>query len=255
VKEVAVNTHGSWISYGGGAEIVLAVALAAVAAAVAYAGFRLPLPAAPRRPGRTAKIVMIVIWVLAILALLVSSTAYIVQVSRAGLIRPPRTDPITPITVTGDLIVFIAILRMQEAKGWRVALLSAFVGAAAAPFIFELPFDLIIMARTHPVIDPGVYRLLLFGTLILVDITTLALLWLSPALRLRRSTLWCLAAMVAVFAGWSLLGFGYPNAAGPIAMNALSKVIALGAAVTLFLPERVEAETPERALARVDAIW
>jgi hypothetical protein len=136
-----------------------------------------------------------------------------------------------------------------------VALLSAFVGAAAAPFIFELPFDLIIMARTHPVIDPGVYRLLLFGTLILVDITTLALLWLSPALRLRRSTLWCLAAMVAVFAGWSLLGFGYPNAAGPIAMNALSKVIALGAAVTLFLPERVEAETPERALARVDAIW
>jgi hypothetical protein len=37
---------------------------------------------------------------------------------------------------------------------------------------------------------------------------------LSAAVRLRRSTLWCLAGMVAVFAVWSLFGFSYPSAPG-----------------------------------------
>ena len=39
-------THdGTWVSYGGSAAIVLAGVLAVTAAAVVFAGFRLPLPA------------------------------------------------------------------------------------------------------------------------------------------------------------------------------------------------------------------
>jgi hypothetical protein len=43
--------------------------------------------------------------------------------------------------------------------GWKVALASTVVGTAAAPMIFELPFDLIVMARTNPPIPihPYIY--------------------------------------------------------------------------------------------------
>lgn len=43
-----------WVIYSGTAEIVLIVVLAAAAAGVVYAGFRLPLPARPAVPGRDA---------------------------------------------------------------------------------------------------------------------------------------------------------------------------------------------------------
>ena len=245
-----MTIHGTWVSYSGTAEIVLAVVLVAAAAAVACAGIRLPLPARPPRPGRAAKIMMLAIWVSAIAALLVCSAAYLVQASRKGLPTAPRTTPITPITLTGAGVLFLVIALAQKARGWRVALGSAVIGAAAGPMIFELPFDLIIMARTYPVIDAALFRLLLFGPLILVGITTLALLSLSPAVRLQRATLWCLAGMLAVFAVWSLLfGFRYPSAPGPITLNALSKILALVTALTLFLPERAQSEPPERAAA------
>jgi hypothetical protein len=241
-----------WASYSGTAEIVLAVVLAAAAVAVFYAGLRLPLPARLPRPGRAAKIMMLAAWVLAIAALLVSVTAYIDQVYRAGLERTPRADPITPVTLTGVVVLFVAIALMQKARGWRIALGSAVIGAAAAPWIFEIPFDLIIMPRTHPVIDPGFYRLLLFGTLILTGITTVALLSLSPAARVQRATLWCLAGMLAVFAAWGLFGFSYPSAPAPITLNALSKILALATSLTLFLPRRAQAKTEAAAADSAD---
>src|SRR5580693_1269961 len=249
MREVTMTGHGPWVSYSGGAGIVLAVVLVAAAAAVAYAGARLPLPARLARPGRTAKIVMLAAWVLAIALLFVSVAAYLTQVYRAGLERTPAADPITPVTLIGAGVLFFVIALAQQPRGWRIALGSAVVGAAAAPMIFELPFDLIIMPRTHPVIDPGLYRPLLFGTLILVDITTLALLWLSPAVRVQRATLWCLAGMLAGFAGWSLFGFSPPSAPGPITLNAVAKILALVTALTLFLPRRARAEKPQRAQA------
>jgi len=244
-----MTAHGSWVSYTGGDEILLVVALAAAAAAVAYAGIRLPLPVRLPRPGRTAKIITVATWLLAIAALLVCAAIYITQTIRAGLAQPPNPDPITPFTLIGVGLLFFVIALAQNAAGWRVALGSAVVGAAAAPVIFELPFDLIVMVRTHPVIDPGMYRVLLFGTLILVDLTTLALLSLSPAVRVRRATLWCFAGMLALFAVWGLFGFGYPSAPGPFTLNVLSKVLALVTALTLFLPERAQPGTPELAQA------
>jgi hypothetical protein len=238
-----------WVNYSGAAEIVLAVVLAAAAAAVAYAGIRLPLPVRPPRPGRTAKIVMLAAWVSAIAALLVCATVYIVQVSRAGLAQAPPANPITPVTLLGACVLFFVIALAQKASGWRVALGSAVIGAAAGPWIFEVPFDLVVIPRTHPVIDPGLYRALLFGALILVGLTTLALLTLSPAVRLQRATLWCLAGMLAVFAGWSLFGFSYPSAPGPITLNMASKILALLTALTLFLPQRTRSKAPQPAQA------
>jgi hypothetical protein len=124
---------------------------------------------------------MLAIWVLAIAALLGCVAAYLTQVSRDGLAHTVRADPITPVTLAGVIVVFVVIARAQRANGWRAALGSAVLGAAAAPMIFELPFDLIIMPRTYPLVDPALHRLLLFGALILVDVTTLALLILALA--------------------------------------------------------------------------
>jgi hypothetical protein len=236
-----------WVNYSGSAEIVLVVVLVAAAAAVGCAGFRLPLPVRPPRPGRAAKVMLLAAWVAAIAALVVSVGAYETQVYQAGLEHTRPADSITPVTLIGVAVVFVVIAVAQKARGWRVAVGSAVVGAAAAPWIFEVPFDLVIMPRTHPVIDPGWYRVVLFGTLIAVGITTVALLWLSPAVRVQRTTLWCLAGMLAVFAGWGLFGFAYPSAPGPVTANVLSKLLALVTAVTVFLPQRTRAKTPQRA--------
>lgn len=242
-----------WVSYSGTAEIVLTAVLVAAAAAIAYAGIRVPLPARLPRPGRAAKVIVVAAWVAAVAALLACVTVYIVQVSRAGLARVPRSDSITPVTLAGVVVLFVVIVVAQKARGWRVAAGSAVIGAAAAPWIFEVPFDLVIMPRTHPVIDPGLYRLLLFGTLIAVGITTLALLWLSPAVRVQRATLWSLAGMLALFAAWSLLGFAYPSAPGPVTLNALSKILAFVTALTLFLPQRGRPGAPRQAPAPAGA--
>jgi hypothetical protein len=172
---------------------------------------------------------------------------YLTQASEAGFEHHPRPDDVTPVTLLGTAVLFAVIAIAQRARGWGVALGSAVVGAAAGPWIFEVPFDLIIMARTHPVIDPGLYRVVLFGPLILTGILTVALVSLSPAVRVRRATLWCLAGMLAVFAAWGLFGFSYPSAPGPLALNDLSKILALVTALTLFLPQRAHADTPEPA--------
>src|SRR5215475_8246386 len=151
-----------WVNYSGSAEIVLIVVLAAVAAAVAYAGFLLPLPARLPRPGRAATIIMLAAWVLAIVALIVCVAVYETRVYQAGLAHTPRSNPITPVTLIGVCVLFVVIAILHKAGGWRVAVGSAVIGAAAGPWIFEVPFDLIIMPRTYPVIDPGLYRVLLF---------------------------------------------------------------------------------------------
>jgi hypothetical protein len=240
-----MTRYGTWVSYSGAAEVVLAVVLVAAAAAAGYAAVTLPLPARPRRPGRTTRIIMLGTWALAIAALLVCVAAYVAQEHRAGLLHTPPPDPIAPVTLISAGVLFFVVALAHSARGWRVALGSAIIAAAAAPMIFEFPFDLIVMARTYPAIppDPDLYRLLFFGPLFLVEIATLALLSTSPVVRLQRATLWCFAGMLLLFAVWSLFGFSYPAAPGPIALNVLSKILAFVTALTLFLPQRVKSKT------------
>jgi hypothetical protein len=253
-----MTRYGTWVSYSGTAEIVLGVVLVSTAAAIAYAAVALPLPARPRRPGRTKCTIMLGTWAFAIAAFLVCTAAYVGQEHREGLLRTPPPDPITPVTLISAAALFFVIALAHSAKGWRVALGSAVIGAAAAPMIFEFPFDLIVMARTYPAIppDPALYRLLFFGPLILIEVATLALLSMSPAVRLQRATLWCFAGMLLVFAVWSLFGFSYPAAPGPIALNVLSKIVAFVTALTLFLPQRVQSEASQQAsVATTNRAW
>lgn len=245
-----MTQYGTWVSYSGTADIALAIVLAGAATAVAYAGLRLRLPASLPRPGRIARAILLAAWLIAIVAFGVCVSVYALHAEREHLGHAPPADPITPVTVICFGIAWFAIALMHNARGWRVALGSAVVGALAAPMIFELPFDLIVMTRIYPPIppDPALYRALFFTPLILIEVTTLALLTLSPVARLTRATLWCFAAMLAVFAVWGLTGFAYPSAPAPFALNVVSKILAFLTSITMFLPDRSQPRTtPEPA--------
>ena len=237
-----MTQYGTWVSYGGDARIWLAIGLLAVASGVAFAGIRLPLPVRPTRPGPVGRIAMILAWVASIVAFLVCATVYVRQYVHAYDLSAATTapkDPIAPITLLAVAVVFVIIISRSSPRfGTRLA--SGFIGAIAAPMIFELPFDLIVMARTYPPIppDPALYRALFFVPLFLIEITTLLLLRLSPMVRLTRATFFSFALMLGVFAVWALSGFGYPSAPLPTALNIASKLLAFVTVLTLFLPQR-----------------
>jgi len=235
-----------WVSYGGTADNILAAVLAAAAAVLVYAGFRLPLPARLPKPSRQVRILLLVSWGLAICAFLVCASIYVTHAIREHVAKA-TANPITPVTLIGVGVIF-CVIAIAHRSGGGPALGSAVIGALAAPWIFEFPFDLIVMTRTYPALqpDPALYRALFFAPLLLIALTTLALLTLSPVARLSRATFWCLAAMLAVFAVWALIGFGYPSSAVPTTLNVVSKIIALITALTLFLPARAEARTEAR---------
>jgi hypothetical protein len=88
--------------------------------------------------------------------------------------------------------------------------------------------------------DPAVYRTLFFAPLFLVEVTTVAVLTLSPVARVTRATFWCFAAMLAVFAVWSLVGFAYPSAPLPFLLNVVSKILAFLTALSIFMPVRTQ---------------
>jgi hypothetical protein len=238
---------GLWVSYSGTAEYALAAVLAGAAAGVAYAGLRLPLPARLPRPGRAAKVSIVTAWLTAIAAFLVCASLYVLHALREHVVgHATSADPITPVTVIGLGIIWFAVMLLHNSRGWRIALGSGLIAALAAPWLFELPFDLVIMTRTTPMPpDSAAYRILFFAPLFAVEITTLALLTFSPVVRLTRATFWCFAAMLAVFAVWGLDGFGYPSAPAPFTLNVVSKILAFLAALSMFLPERSQASTPE----------
>ena len=219
---------------------------------VVLAEIRLPLPIRFTRPGPAGRAATIAAWAASIAALLVCSAIYVQQVihvirdiQASGLSVTARKDPIAPVTVTAAAVVFVIIIS-RSSPGLRARLASAAIGAMAAPMIFELPFDPIVIARAQ---GPLSNLALFFVPLVLTEITTLLLLRLSPMVRLRRATFFSFALMLGVWAAWALDGFGYPSAPLPIALNVASKILAAVTALTLFLPRR---PAPEQA-PRLDA--
>ena len=239
-----MTQYGTWVSYGGDARMWLAIGLAVVAGGVILAGFRLPLPIRASRPGPAGRTAMILAWVASIVAFLVCATIYVRQYIHAYDLTAATAAPkdrIAPITFSAVVAVFVIIvIASRSSLGLRTRLASGAIGAIAAPMIFELPFDLIVMARTYPPIppDPAWYRALFFVPLFLIEITTLLLLRLSPMVRLTRATFFSFALMLGVFAVWATDGFGYPSAPLPTALNIVSKILAFVTALTLFLPQR-----------------
>lgn len=218
--------------------VFLAVVLLAIGILLTYLGTRLTAAVGIKKPaGRTLSVFLIFIWGLSLATFEIGYATYAVQLYQLHMVEAPPTNPISPITILSGLATFIIILYVTRNHGLKVALGSAFVGTAAAPMIFELPFDLIVMGRTYPPVPPypTLFRLLFFLPLFLVEISTISLLTLSPLTKLSKHTLFSLAGMFFVFAVWALFGFSYPSEPLPLSLNGISKVLSFTTAITLFL--------------------
>lgn len=147
---MTMTQYGTWVSYSGVARIELAIVLLAAAGGLAYAGTRLPLPAQAARPGRAAMIFMLVTWVLAIAAFLACLAMYALQyrLDYPGTTYAPA-DHILPVTLLAAGVTFFIILISSSSYGPGARFASAVIGAIAAPMIFELPFDLIVIKRNY----------------------------------------------------------------------------------------------------------
>jgi len=260
--------YGTWVSYSGTARVWLAIVLLGAAALSVAAATRYPvrprpgaavltgpadIPAAAAWPGRRRRRVLLIVllaaWVLAIVSFGAGAGLYIRQEVREHIAHAPPADPIFPVTLLGVAAVFLIVLiGSQQGAAIRqyrpgVVVCGAAIGALAAPMVFELPFDLIVMARTYPAVPPDLagYRALFFAPLFAIEIITLALLARSPLARLSRLPLLGLALMLALFAVWALTGFGYPLSPVPITLNVLSKLAAFAAVLGLFVPPRAAA--------------
>ena len=235
---------GTWRPYSGPEAIVLALVLLAIAGVLAWAGRRLQHSLAPQRPGAALRVLLLLLWLLAIpafgVALLTYNQAFLARWGTHPGIPPNRVSPVTDLAV---LVTFVLIAIKSRHHGWKIALGSAFLCAAAAPLMFELPFDLMVMWRTFPAEPATRYTLLYFLPLFMVEISTFALLTFSPLFRVTRRSLFWLAAMFFVFAVWALFGLHYPNLPIPYALNVAGKLLSFVAAISMFWPagEMVEA--------------
>lgn len=234
-----MKRYQDWSPYGGSSAIILAVALLLVVGVLLYMAWRLSQPKEVQRPGKFLGVTLVVMWVLSVGMFVIAATVYVrVLYQQVGRFTGP-VNHITPVTMASAVVAFFVILVLTgQRSGFWTAIVSAIVGTIAAPLIFELPFDLIVMWRTYPPNPASTFTLLFFLPLFLVEIASFAMLALSPCVRLSRATLLLLAGMFGIFAVWALFGFAYPATAFPIAMNMISKVLAFAAAVSLFLPTK-----------------
>jgi hypothetical protein len=238
-----MTQSGSWSPYIGSGAVILTVVLGIIAVAFAILGARLHRAMGAARPGKAVTFFLCVLWLLSLVMSLnavgVYDRAFIQQIAsgQVGKITG-ASNPITPVTLTGVLVTFIVILILSRHHGWKIALGSAILGAMAAPWIFELPFDLIIVGKVYTPLPALSFRGLYFLPLFLIEISTYSLLTFSPLVKLSRATLFSLSAMFLVFAIWAAFGFSYPSTPIPIALNAISKVLCFVAAITLFLPRK-----------------
>ena len=239
--------YEAWHSYEGSSALILAAILLALAAILIWLATRLHGRIGAERPGKLVTSAIVIVFILSVLSFLKAEGAYLLELknqlgplfpSATGHVRP--RNPITPITVICGLASFVGIIVLTRKHGAWKALVSAVVGSIAAPFIFELPFDLIVMTRTHPPNPAGVYTPLFFLPLFAVAVSSFAMLSFSSAMKLSKQALCCLAGMFLVFAVWALSGFGYPSTPTLIALNGTSKVLAFATSVVLFLPSRPE---------------
>lgn len=244
------RSHGTWGPYTGSGAIILAIGLLVITGVLLYLALRFRRPISLKRPGRLLKVVIVVLWLVSIVAWLVAFAIYVMVLLRQQPHYIGASDPITPVTLVSAVFAFFTIIVLAQRHGARIALGAAIVGTIAAPMIFELPFDLIIMWHTYPPQPALPFTFLFFGPLFLVELLSLTLLTFSSVTRLSRVTLFCLAAMFLIFTIWAFFGFAYPYDPLPTALNMISKVIAFATAVSLFLPEKAQGAVAEAASVR-----
>jgi hypothetical protein len=232
-----VYQPASWVSYGGGEAILLAIVLLGVAGGFVYAGKRLRAPLRVKRPGGTTAAFMIAIWLLALYTVIVATSVYGLELKQAypGFVAPRVI--VGKFTFIDASVTFFVILYLTRRWGSKIALTSAVIGTAAAFMIFELPFDLIVMTRTNPTIPahPLLYRQLYFLPLFLAEFSTVSLLTLLPSMRVTANASYAVAGMFVVFAVWATFGFAFPAEPLPLALNVISKILCFVAAIMLFV--------------------
>jgi len=230
----APHSAPHWVSYDSGEAILLAIVLLVAAAGFTYAGKRLRVPLRVTPPGGTVAGFMIAIWLLSIYTVIVATYVYGLQVRQA---YPNFSAARVRVGTFVDApISFFIILYLTRHWGWKIALASAVIGTAAAPMIFEFPFDLIVITRTNPQLPdhPMLYRQLFFLPLFLAEFSTISLLTLLPSMRVTAHAAHAVAGMFAVFAVWAVLGFAFPAEPLPLALNVISKILCFVSAIMLF---------------------
>ena len=230
--------YGTWVPYQGSGRVGLAVVLLVVACVVLGSGHRIRRPL--RIPGARRGWVIAALAVSWVAALIAFVGGFIVYARQEIHDYPRMTAPPTPILpVTLVAAVVTAVLIGLHTTGTpRGRLANAVIGAAIAPMLFELPFDVIVMSRTYPAVvpHPALYRLVFFGPLFLVELTTIALLSLAPGAVFSRVAVQTFGVMLMVFAGWALAGFAFPSTPVSFTFNVSSKLLAFLAMVGLFFP-------------------
>lgn len=232
--------------------IILATILFIITGILLFIGTRIHHPLAAKRPGLFLGVCLVIIFLLSGFTFLVAATAEgLALVHQIGPVTGPANH-ITPITLACGFIAFFVIVFLTSSRGttpislrqFWVAVGSAVVGTIAAPLIFELPFDLLVIGRVHYPTPHILWALLYFFPLFLVEISSFAMLTLSPFMKVSRLTLFLLAGMFFVFAVWAVFGFTYPSVPLSYACNATSKILAFAAAVSLFLTRQPAAHAP-----------
>jgi hypothetical protein len=234
-----MSEHGSWRPYTGGSSIALAVLLVVAALLVLAGAWRLREPVVPKGPDKFAAAAIITAWSLAVVMFLVVFVAFVLALVQQEPHVVGPADPIFPFTAISAVISFIMIWYLTRDAGFRVSVGSAIVGTIAAPMIFELPFDLIVMARVFAPRPVPLFILLFFLPLFIVEILSLTMLTFSPRMQLSRKSLLIFAGMLLIFAAWALFGFAYPYEPIPIVLNVASKIVAFAVAVSLFVPQPI----------------
>jgi len=231
---------GEWVPYSGSSAVILGSILLVIAAGLVFLSFIVKKSMKVQAPGRAVKGVMIAFWILALLTWLVNINVYAILLSQTYYTGSVPNNPITKFTLLFALLSFLIIFFINRKQGRVAAFWSATAAAMAGPMIFELPFDLIVMNRTYPPIppDPTLLRTLFFFPLFLVELTTISLMFFSHLFKITKYTLYCLAGMFFVFAIWAFFSFSFAYTPLFFVFNLVSKGLALGTVVTLFLPEK-----------------
>jgi hypothetical protein len=236
----------SWEAYSGSGQVVLTLVLALVTAGLFLVAVRLrkSVSGPDARGGVTA--FLVVAWLLAIVTFLVDLVVYGEQAREVHFILPSPANYVTPVTFVCAAVAFLLVAVLTPAR-LRTRLGNALFCACAGPMVFELPFDLIVMARTSAIPPaPGLYVALFFLPLFAIEVLTLALAATRPRVQVTRWTAVCLAAMLGVFTVWALIGFQYPWGGLPLALNIASKILAFAVSLSLF----VRYEYLQKALSR-----
>lgn len=225
----------SWAAYSGRGQFVLIVVLAVATVSFIIVAARLQTPVPGPKATGGAVAFLVTAWLLAIATFIVAAIAYVLQAREVHLILPAPPNYVTPVTLACAAASFL-VVAVTTPAALRTRLGNAFFCACAGPMVFELPFDLIVMARTtwiQPV--PALYIALFFLPLFSIETLTLGLAATRPGVQVTRWTLLSLAGMFGVFAIWALIGFEYPWGGLPLALNILSKVLAFTATLSLFV--------------------